>query len=239
MARRRSASFVEEMNRFVTEDLSVETVRDLLIADVKAERERLIASGEASSSWNRTVNDVPDAPEADLRIGGSIVYNFGRIADVTAYALDMCRARSPVSSGAYRDAWSILVDDRIWTRDLEDLPFGAEVTIVNPAPYARKIDVGAMQNMSAPAKIIEGVRQSIFRQYPGMTVWRKFINLSGTVGNFRTPYLLKGGAARKLAKLDMRSSAYRRGTKYLARRKDLAAGQPVTYPALIIRDPDH
>ncbi|WP_025884876.1 HK97 gp10 family phage protein [Asaia prunellae] len=239
MARKSSVSFIEEMNRFVTEELSVDKARALLIADVTTERDRLVASGEASRHWQRLVNDVPDAPETTLRVGGSIVYNFGRIAEAAAYALDQCRARSPVSSGAYRDAWSVLVNDQVWTRDLEDLPFGAEVIIVNPAPYARKIDTGAMTKMSVPAKIVESVRQSVYRAYPGMTVWRRFINLSGTIGAFHAPYLLKGGAARRLAKLDMRSSAFRRGQKYLARRKDLAAGQPVTYPALIISDPDH
>lgn len=134
MARKSSVSFIEEMNRFVTEELSVDKARALLIADVTTERDRLVASGEASRHWQRLVNDVPDAPETTLRVGGSIVYNFGRIAEAAAYALDQCRARSPVSSGAYRDAWSVLVNDQVWTRDLEDLPFGAEVIIVNPAP---------------------------------------------------------------------------------------------------------
>jgi len=239
MVRQRSASFVEEMNRFITDELSVDKARNVLIADVIAERERLISAGEASPVWRRTVNNMPDAPETALMVGGSIVYNFGRIAEVTAFALEMCRARSPVSSGAYRDAWAVLVNDKVWAGDLEDLPFDAEVTIVNPAPYARKIDVGAMSKMTVAPKIIESVRQAIFRKYPGMTAWRKFINLSGTIGDFRAPYILKGGAAKKLAKQDMRSSAYRRGAKYLARRKDLAAGQPVTYPALTIRDSDH
>lgn len=239
MPRRGSESFVEEITRFVTDDISVDTARAALIADINTERDRLIASGEASTQWVRSVNDIRGAPETDLRVGGSIAYNFGRIAEAATFALDLCRSRSPVASGDYRNAWTVMVDGKIWSKDFEDLPFGSEVTIVNPAPYARKIDVGAMPKMSVAPGIVEAVRQAVYRKFPGMTVWRKFINLSGSAGGFHAPYLLKDGASRRLAKRDMRSSAYRRGQEYLARRKDLAPGQPVTYPAIIISDPDY
>ena len=237
MPRHAAASFVEEMSRFVTDDLSLDAVRTSLIADVTAERDRLISSGEASPRWTRSANGEEGTPETSLRVGGSIVYNFGQISEVVAFALELCQTKSPAHSGAYRNAWTVLVGGQVWTGDLEDLPFDTEVTIVNPAPYARKIDVGAMPKMSVPSGIIEAVRQTIFRKYPTITVWRKFINLSGSAGGFETPYILKDGAARRLAKRDMRSAAYRRGQDYLARRKDLAPGQPITYPALVISDP--
>lgn len=239
MARRGAESFVEQMSRFVTDDISVDAARNGLITDLTTERDRLISTGEASSHWFRSVNGVEGAPETDLQVGGSIVYNFGLISDAASFALDLCRAKSPVASGSYRDAWVLLVGDKIWTGDIEDLPFDAEVTIVNPAPYARKIDVGAMPKMSVSPGIVEAVRQAVYRKYPGITVWRKFINLSGSVGGFKAPYILKDGAARRLAKHDMRSSAFRRGQAYLARRKDLAPGQPITYPALVMSDPDY
>lgn len=228
-------TFAVEIDRFVREDVSVEAVKSLLIADVIAERESLIQSGEASPIWRRTVNGVANAPETNLRVGGSIRYNFSDISQAIMLALETCRQKSPVSSGDYRDAWVVLVSDHAWTGDFEDIPWDAEVIITNPVPYARKIDVGAMQ-MSMPPGIVEAARQLVQRRFPGVTAWRRFINLSGTYGRWHAPYLLKGTAQRKLAKLDPRSSAFRRGERYLARRKELAAGQPVTYPALVLKE---
>lgn len=228
-------TFAVEIDRFIREDASVEAVKELLIADVIAEREALIQADEASPIWRRKVNGVANAPETDLRVGGSILYNFSDLSQAVMLALETCRQRSPVSSGDYRDAWVVLVSDHLWTGDLEDLPWDAEVVITNPVPYARKIDVGAMQ-MSVPPGIVEGARQLVQRRFPGITVSRRFVNLAGTYGRWHAPYLLKGNAQRKLAKLNPRSSAFRRGERYLARRKDLAAGQPVTYPALILSE---
>lgn len=234
MAKTVGNSFTVELEQFVRDNASVDQVRSLLIQDLHAERDSLIASGQASPVWQRTVNGQQNAPEETLKVGGEILYNFSDISQAAAYALDLARQKSPVASGVYRDAWVLLVDDQIWPHDLEDLPGNVEVTITNPMPYARKIDVGAMK-MSVPSGIVEAVRQAVFKKYPDMTIWRKFINLSGSYADVRTPYILKGNAQRKLAKLDMRSSAFRRGQRYLARRKELAAGQPITYPALVLK----
>lgn len=234
MAKTIGNSFAVELEQFVRDEASVDQVRSVLIQDLHAERDSLIAAGQASPVWQRTVNGERNAPEESLRVGGEILYNFSDISLAAAYALDLARQKSPVASGLYRDSWVLLVGGEIWPHELEYLPVNVEVTITNPMPYARKIDVGAME-MTVPPGIVEAVRQAVFKKYPDMTIWRKFINLSGSYANVQTPYILKGNAQRKLAKLDMRSSAFRRGQRYLARRKDLAAGQPITYPALVMK----
>lgn len=64
-------TFAVEIDRFVREDASVEAVKDLLIADVIAERGSLIQSGEASPIWRRTVNGV--GQRAGGRSAGQVV----------------------------------------------------------------------------------------------------------------------------------------------------------------------
>jgi hypothetical protein len=49
-------------------------------------------------------------------------------------------------------------------------------------------------------------------------------------------YVLKGRQPRRLAVQSKRSSAFRAGRRYLAGRRDTAAGQRMTYPALIIQN---
>lgn len=213
MARGTAESFAVEVGRFVTSDISADAAKALLITDAIAERDRLIATHEAGSIWKRTVNNVPDAPESTLTVGGSILYNFSTLSQAVRLALDECRRRSPVRSGAYKSAWIVLCNNAQWDHEPEDLPFAAEVHIVNPAPYARKIDTGGMK-MSMPPNIIEGARQTVRRAYPEINVARQFINLSGRMGRWNAPYLLRGDGGRK-------------GSR---------AGQPVTYPALVLRD---
>lgn len=213
MARKPVESFFVELDRFVTGDISADAAKDLLIADTVAERDRLIASNEAGRIWKRTVNNVPDAPESTLKVGGSILYNFSSLSQAVRMGLDECRRRSPVRSGAYKGAWIVLCNEALWEHEPEDLPFNAEVHIVNPAPYARKIDTGGMK-MSMPPKIIEGARQVVRRAYPEINISRQFINLSGRMGRWNAPYLLRRDGGRK-------------GSR---------AGQPVSYPALVLRD---
>lgn len=228
-------TFMVEIDRYVRDDVSVDAVKAQLIADVIAERDALIAAGEASSRWTRKVNGTADAPESDLQPGGAIIYNFSDLSQAVILALETCRNKSPVSSGDYRDAWIVMVTGGVWTGDLEDLPSGVEVTISNPVPYARKIDVGAMK-MSVPPGIIEAARQTVQRKFAGITAERRFLNLSGHYGKWQAPYLLKGNAQRKLAQLNPRSSVFRRGERYLARRRDLGVGQPITYPSLVLSE---
>lgn len=213
MARKPVESFFVELDRFVTDDISVDVAKNLLITDTLAERDRLISSHEAGSTWKRRVNNVPDAPESALKVGGSILYNFSTLSQAVRMGLEECRRRSPVRSGNFQKAWIVLYNDVLWEHEPEDLPFNAEVYIVNPAPYARKIDTGGMK-MSMPPKIIEGARQVVRRTYPEINVARKFINLSGHMGRWNAPYLL-------------RRDGGRRGSR---------SGQPITYPALVLRD---
>jgi len=194
-------------------------------------RTELIQSGEAPPSWRTNVDGVWDAPEAGVKPDGFILYRFNILGIAAAYALEGCQKRSPVRSGKYRKSWAIVVDGRVFEGDLSEIPYDATVHIINPMPYARKIDLGSMKKMSVPPGIVEAVRQLTRRKFPTLDVWRVFLPIPA--GNFPdTPYVLKTNGNRIVAAKNSRSSVFRSGGTHLKRRN--LAGSAMTYPALEI-----
>ena len=90
--------------------------------------------------------------------------------------------------------------------------------IVNPQPYARKIETGGMK-VSVPTGIVEAARVATRRQYPNLAVDARFVNIpSGLLPP--APWVLRTDARHKGKRV----------------RPDRRAGQPVTYPALIMSE---
>ena len=174
-------------------------------------RDQAVRSGDAPPHWTTNVDGRQGAPESSVRPDGFILYKFNVLGLAAKAALQLCKERSPVRSGRYRDSWVVVVDGKPWTTDVADVPDGAEIMIVNPQPYARKIDTGAMKKMSVPPGIVEAVRQSVQRKFPTVNAARAFVVVpSGLLEN--APYILR-----------------RNG-----RAKDRTAGKAITYPALIL-----
>ncbi|GBR07492.1 hypothetical protein [Gluconobacter frateurii] len=173
-------------------------------------RDTAVRRGDAPPHWTTNVDGRQGAPESSVRPDGFILYKFNVMGLAAKAALQLCKERSPVRSGRYRDSWVVVVEGKPWTDDVADVPEGKEVMIVNPQPYARKIDTGAMK-MSVPPGIVEAVRQSIQRKFPTVNAARAFVTVpSGLLDN--APYILR-----------------RNG-----RAKDRTAGKAITYPALIL-----
>ncbi|MBF0869719.1 hypothetical protein [Gluconobacter japonicus] len=173
-------------------------------------RDTAARRGDAPPHWTTNVDGRQGAPESSVRPDGFILYKFNVMGLAAKAALQLCKERSPVRSGRYRDSWVVVVEGKPWTDDVADVPEGKEVMIVNPQPYARKIDTGAMK-MSVPPGIVEAVRQSIQRKFPTVNAARAFVTVpSGLLDN--APYILR-----------------RNG-----RAKDRTAGKAITYPALIL-----
>ena len=173
-------------------------------------RDTAVRRGDAPPHWTTNVDGRQGAPESSVRPGGFILYRLNVMGLAAKAALQLCKERSPVRSGRYRDSWVVVVEGKPWTGDVSDVPDGKQVMIVNPQPYARKIDTGAMK-MSVPPGIVEAVRQSIQRKFPTVNAARAFVTVpSGLLDN--APYILR-----------------RNG-----RAKDRTAGKAITYPALIL-----
>lgn len=161
-------------------------------------------AGEAPAKYVRSVNGRIGAAEESVVAPGPIIYQFDWLSEIAEYALTFARERSPVRSGRYKRSWFAMVNGRHVT-DFSQIPPDAELVIVNDVPYARKVEVGAMK-MRVPPGIVEDTRQAVMRRFGNLiTARRAFIDLSGA-------YILKTDGGRK------------------GRR----AGDPLTYPAVVI-----
>lgn len=231
-----SGSAARTVRLFRDRTLSPEALSSVLAGAARRIRDGLIESGEASRTFRTFVDGREGAIEESVRPDGAIVYRFAAIGEAAAFCLAFCMARSPRDSGAYRNAWIVAVNGRPWTADLNEIPAGAEVMVVNPMPYARKIDAGAMR-MRVPPGIVEAARQAGRRAYPALDFERAFVTISASIGappGVEVPYILRGHAHLGRVQQSRRSSAFRKGHIFRAPRSDTAKGQELTYPALII-----
>jgi hypothetical protein len=180
----------------------------------------------------RFVDGQKGAPEESVRYGGVIRYELQSLARIAQWALARARELSPVESGAYKEAWFVMAGGAVVSA--EAIPNGVELVLTNDQPYHRKLEMtvnqpgGNRTSARLPPGIVERVRQELFREFGRTFVAEiKFIQLQGG-------YVLKGRQRLVKAKQDGRSSAFRAGRRHLAGRKDTAAGQQMTYPALIL-----
>lgn len=85
--------------------------------------------------------------------------------------------------------------------------------VLNPEPYARKIDTGGMKT-SVPPGIVEATRQIVQKQYPNINAERKFVTIApGIIPG--APWILRRNHGRSRSR---------------------SAGRPVTYPALVLKE---
>ncbi|MFT8325521.1 hypothetical protein [Gluconobacter oxydans] len=175
-------------------------------------RDQAVRSGDAPPHWVTIVDGRQGAPETSVQPDGFILYKFNVMGLAAQAALQLCKDRSPVRSGRYRDSWMVVVDGRPWTEDMADIPEGVSIMIVNPQPYARKIDTGAMKKMSVPPGIVDAVRKLVQRKFPTVNAARAFVTIpSGLMEN--APYVLRRSRGRS---------------------KSRSAGTAMTYPAMIL-----
>lgn len=206
------ANVARSVRLFADRTLSPSALSANLAATAIRTRADLVRRGDAPPAWTTYVDGRKGAAEASVRPDGAIVYRFNVLGLAAAFALSFVKARSPVASGRFRSAWAVVVDGKPYAGDLNDIPATASIMIVNPMPYARKVEVGAM-SMTVPPGIVEGARLAVRRQYPTLAIDSIYANIPS--GLFRgAPWILKNAAK--------------------SRRKDRRAGQPITYPALLI-----
>jgi hypothetical protein len=151
-----------------------------------------------------------------------IIYRYTRLDQPIIFALAFLKQISPVGSGKdrhpglFRDSWFVMVDGEP-TDDFSRIPASAVITITNPQPYSRKIDVGSMR-LSVPPHLVDQAAVAVNGRYGNsVTAQPRYVTL-------QEGYAMRGH--------------FRHGRGVHARtrlRKDVAAGQPMTYPALIIR----
>lgn len=223
-----------EVRMFADRTLSPAALSRSLAAFARQERDDLIRAGRAAAQYTTTVDGREGAVEETVNPNGLIVYDFTDLARVIGFVMTFVDALSPRMSGAFKKSWVFAVNGKPYTSAIREIPPRARLTIVNLAPYSRKVETGAMPKMKAPKKIIELARQAAGTEFPHYVFEKAFVTLPASFGeltDFQVPYILRGRqrsfAARHAARIEKN-----RGRSVVTARKALMEGEQLAYPAL-------
>lgn len=211
-----------QLDRFSPEQAKrrhIEIARRGLAAFMARQQER--------PAYRIEVDGRPAANEEQVKPFGLIIYRFMRMPQVGRFAISTAREISPVQSGRYKKSWFLIADSAEVSENA--IPESVQrIILTNDQPYARKIHVRGASIRGVPPGIVERVRQMVLRRYGAIVNANiEFLTLSGG-------YVLRGGAPRKAAAQNRRSSAFRAGRTHLRGRADTGKGKNLTYPALVL-----
>jgi hypothetical protein len=223
--------------RLATAGFEPEAINAMLATFARQELAKVQAQG-ASKAYDLFVNGRPAQSENEVQAPGPIVYEFALWEPVITFALERLRTRSPVKSGRFRNSFIVVVNQTVVT-NFDSVWPGAEVIITNFQPYIRKAEGGQLGVKRFA--IFDGAKRDLARQFgndrrnaPGIYRFdTRWLNMSSGV-HPNIPYILKGGEKARAVAQNARSSAFRAGRLTLSRRKDREAGQPITYPAVVM-----
>ncbi|MDR7034496.1 hypothetical protein [Mesorhizobium sp. BE184] len=197
--------------KVATASLEPTAINKAVAAFAKRELRRAIAEGIASPKYERFVNGRQGAAEETYSAPGAIVYEFVNWPVVIDAALAELRKRSPRRSGRFASSFIVIASGRAVVDDFTKIRTDAEIIITNFQPYVRKAETG---RLGIPAyRLFTGTARSIRSRFAGaFTVKATFLDIRAGL-HPSIPYKLKRS----------------RGG-----RKDRQAGQPITYPAIVI-----
>ena len=233
----------EEQLRVATAGLEPEAMRRKLANFARQSLAEAIASGKAPPNYERFVNNRPGVSEDMVQLPGPILYLFSSWRIVVETALSELRKRTaPGGSGRYNQSFLVVANNQVVT-NYDAIPRDASVTIVNFQPYTRKMESGGNRSsrgeVDREKKPASGTGKQHFehaanalrnRFRPAFTVSFSYFKVSAGLHPLM-PYILKGQHA---GLREARKANPERFSRAFHKRKDLAAGQPITYPALII-----
>jgi hypothetical protein len=190
----------------ITAEADPEVIKRDFVAFAKQSLADVIASGEASTIYDRYVNGRPNLPEEAVELPGLIVYEFVNWPLVINAVLAELESRSPRKSGRFASSFIVIVGEKVVT-DFKSIPNGAEVRITNAQPYVRKIEAGVL---TPPRNyVFDGTKRAMASRFGGsFSFVTRWLNIASGVDP-RIPYILKGSQGRK-------------------------GRQSVTYPAILI-----
>jgi hypothetical protein len=221
--------------RLATADLEPEAINAALAQFAKKSLAEVISAGRASSRYERYVNGRQGAPEEAVEAPGPIVYEFSFWEPIITFAIDEITRRSPKKSGRFARSFVVLANQKPVT-DYASISPEAEVIITNVQPYIRKVEAGVVGGQKR-FFVFDGTKRALARQFGNdsgrnAAAFRfdtKWLDIPGGILP-GVPYILKGEHGRRL-------TAWRANPKSgprIRRRKELEAGIPITYPAIVI-----
>jgi hypothetical protein len=133
--------------------------------------------------------------------GSVITVKFHLLDGVVRAILDYAKTISPRESGAYADAWFVMVNNVIVTDLSKKIPHNSTVVISNFAPYARRLEEqgrlgrsGRLTTYPHPELVVtERTRAWASSQFKGALIERLFITIpgGGSARGWEVPYHLK------------------------------------------------
>lgn len=135
-----------------------------------SENEKVMSSDPRPLGFVRHVDGREGVPETEVRLGGVIVYDYQRLDMVVEFALDTLRQLSPVASGNYARGHTLLLNNRP-AESMKLWKPGDRVTISNPEPYTRKIELGR-EGFKSKGHVYEKAERIVSRRFGNMAnVW--------------------------------------------------------------------
>lgn len=199
--------FFERDLRLATASLEPAQINAALATFARQELAKAISAG-ASPIYDKFVNGRQGAAEETVKAPGPIVYVFSNWPLVINAAIEELKRRAPRKSGRYANSFVVVANQRPVT-DYKTIGADSEVLIFNKTPYTRKLETvqaGAGQRMF-------DTLLSLRRRFKsGFKFESRFLDIRGGVAP-GVPYILKTSAGR---------------------RRDRQAGQPISYPAIVI-----
>jgi hypothetical protein len=138
--------------------------------------------------------------------GSVITIQFQLLDGVARAMLAYAKAISPRQTGAFADAWFLLVDGVPYTDFTQQIPHNSAVILTNFAPYFRRLEEqgrlgrsGRLSSYVRPELVVtERTRQWAQKQFPGALIERLFVVLpgGGFARGWQVPYVLKRGPHR-------------------------------------------
>lgn len=199
---------------------TAEATHQAIVDTAKREHGKILDANGRRLPFTRFVDGVKGAPEEAVKSRGVIQYDYHRLEEVVAFAMQTLFDFSPVLLDVYRRSHILLVDG-VEARNLENWQPGQEVVITNTVPYTRKIEQGRMK-MRVPGTDHVYERASI-------AVNRRYGNVAQTKFTYRSailPYV--AGGANRAERAALRNQP--------ARRSAMAMERESRMPALAFRE---
>lgn len=169
----------------------------------------------------------PGNPIQNVTLPGPIVAIFDSRRRIALEALDFLRDASPVRSGRYRNSHMILLNGT----QVADLPASLKATdrivIVNPVPYARRIEIGKTE---AGRDFVLSVPNRIYERVAKNKLMPKYRN----VAKIRFGYLELTGAETIKGKLGASYAVKTKAGRTVQRKRRQQVGKAVQAPAIFI-----
>ncbi len=217
--------------------LIAEDARRLLIETARAGHQQTLQrqqarGGGVSPTSRQIVNGIEGQPLEAAELPNPITFIYDYRREVAIEALKAVIRNSANRSGAYRRSHFIMVNGAE-VQELGNLAPGDEIVVTNDRPYTRRLEIGLKRDGSP------FVAQMEYRMYEQTAerLAQRYRNVARVTFNYidlKNPYRLKG-SQRKRRFLRNREGRLTRIVTSASIPADRRAGEPIRYPAIIIR----